>query len=349
MINFDLGASSTSKGEELFDTLHTLEAMHLDAIIVRHKQSGTPDELVRHAMSGVSVINAGDGNHAHPTQGLLDALTIRQHRPDFENLKVVICGDIRHSRVARSDIHAFTALGVKEIRLCAPAELMPDTVEVPHGQRHHDFDQAIEGADAVLMLRLQKERMASIDLPDEAAYFAHYGLDQRRLARADHASRADQSRYRDCLRRGRWRPVAHPRTGRQRRLRADGRPERTARALNRPSAASPQEPDLANHPPRHRLCQAGIMAPAALTTSGITMRSTTRYLAMGLASVMLAACSHKDKDAPLAFVPADTPYVVANLEVMDDSTPMLRICCARCAPNSTARRSKVSPSPPDWT
>jgi aspartate carbamoyltransferase catalytic subunit len=184
VVNFDIGLSSTSKGEELFDTLHTLEAMHLDAIIVRHKQSGTPDELVRHAMSGVSVINAGDGNHAHPTQGLLDALTIRQHRPDFENLRVVICGDIKHSRVARSDINAFTALGVKDIRLCGPAKLMPDASEVPEGQRYHDFDEAIEGADAVLMLRLQKERMAAIELPDEAAYFARYGLDQQRLGRA---------------------------------------------------------------------------------------------------------------------------------------------------------------------
>ncbi|TPG08600.1 aspartate carbamoyltransferase catalytic subunit [Rhodanobacter glycinis] len=184
VINFDIGLSSTSKGEELFDTLHTLEAMHMDAIIVRHKQSGTPDELVRHAMSGVSVINAGDGNHAHPTQGLLDALTIRQHRPDFENLSVVICGDIKHSRVARSDINALSTLGVKEIRLCGPAELMPTTEDVPQGRRVDDFDQAIKDADAVIMLRLQKERMASIDLPDEAAYFTHFGLDRRRLALA---------------------------------------------------------------------------------------------------------------------------------------------------------------------
>jgi aspartate carbamoyltransferase catalytic subunit len=136
VVNFDIGLSSTSKGEELFDTLHTLEAMHLDAIIVRHKQSGTPDELVRHAMSGVSVINAGDGNHAHPTQGLLDALTIRQHRPDFDKLTVVICGDIKHSRVARSDISALSTLGVKQIRLCGPAELMPAAEEAPQCTRH---------------------------------------------------------------------------------------------------------------------------------------------------------------------------------------------------------------------
>lgn len=184
VINFEIGFSSTAKGEELLDTLHTLEAMHLDAIIVRHKVSGTPEELVRHAMSGVSVINAGDGNHAHPTQGLLDALTIRQHRPDFENLTVAICGDVKHSRVARSDVHAFTTLGVKELRVCGPAALMPTPDELPNCRFFDDFDAAIEGVDAVIMLRLQKERMSSTDLPDETAYFKRYGLDTRRLARA---------------------------------------------------------------------------------------------------------------------------------------------------------------------
>ncbi|WP_430388101.1 aspartate carbamoyltransferase catalytic subunit [Dyella sp. 20L07] len=184
VINFDIGFSSTSKGEALFDTLHTLEAMHLDAIVVRHKQSGTPEELVRHAMSGVSVINAGDGNRAHPTQGLLDALTIRQHRPDFSKLTVVICGDVKHSRVARSDVHALTALGAKEIRLCSPRALMPDATEFPQCVLTDDFDAAVEGADVVIMLRLQKERMAATDLPDEAAYFARFGLDNRRLERA---------------------------------------------------------------------------------------------------------------------------------------------------------------------
>lgn len=184
VVNFDIGFSSTSKGEELYDTLHTLEAMHLDAIIVRHKASGTPEELVRHAMSGVSVINAGDGNRAHPTQGLLDALTIRQHRPDFENLSVVICGDVKHSRVARSDVHALSALGVKDIRLCGPAALMPAAEDFPPCRQVDDFDQAIEGVDAVIMLRLQKERMAQTELPDEDAYFRQYGLDTRRLALA---------------------------------------------------------------------------------------------------------------------------------------------------------------------
>ncbi|TBR40195.1 MULTISPECIES: aspartate carbamoyltransferase catalytic subunit [Dyella] len=184
VINFDIGFSSTSKGEELYDTLHTLEAMHLDAIVVRHKVSGTPEELVRHAMSGVSVINAGDGNRAHPTQGLLDVLTIRQHRPNFEDLSVVICGDVKHSRVARSDVHALKALGARDIRLCGPAALMPDEDELPSCQRFTNFDEAIKGVDAVIMLRLQKERMIATDLPDEQAYFEHFGLDNRRLALA---------------------------------------------------------------------------------------------------------------------------------------------------------------------
>ncbi|BBD80109.1 aspartate carbamoyltransferase catalytic subunit [Aerosticca soli] len=184
VVNFDIGFSSTSKGEALYDTLHTLEAMHLDAIIVRHKVSGTPDELVRHAMSAVSVINAGDGNRAHPTQGLLDVLTIRQHRPDLDALTVTICGDVKHSRVARSDVHALATLGVREIRLCGPAALMPEPAEFPQCSFYQDFDEAITGADVAIMLRLQKERMATSELPDEKAYFRSYGLDRRRLALA---------------------------------------------------------------------------------------------------------------------------------------------------------------------
>jgi aspartate carbamoyltransferase catalytic subunit len=115
---------------------------------------------------------------------LLDVLTIRQHRPDFSRLTVVICGDVKHSRVARSDVHALTKLGAGEIRLCGPASLMPDVNEFPSCKLFNDFDKAIEGADAVIMLRLQKERMATIELPDEAAYFRQYGLDSRRLAMA---------------------------------------------------------------------------------------------------------------------------------------------------------------------
>jgi aspartate carbamoyltransferase catalytic subunit len=184
-LNFDLSHSSTSKGESLLDTLHTLEAMRLDALVVRHDENGMPEYLAEHANSDVAVINAGDGTHAHPTQGLLDALTIRQRRDDFANLRVAICGDIRHSRVARSDVRALTALGVRDIRLCAPDAMLPESLDAfPHCARETDFDAAIEAADVVIMLRIQKERMQDAQLPDPADYHARYGLDARRLGRA---------------------------------------------------------------------------------------------------------------------------------------------------------------------
>ena len=185
VVNFDVSHSSTAKGEGLLDTLHTLEAMRLDALIVRHGQNRLPDYLAEHARSEVAVINAGDGHRAHPTQGLLDALTIRQRRTSFENLRIVICGDIRHSRVARSDVHAFTALGAKDIRLCAPRALLPEDANEFRGcTLTEDFDAALDGADVVIMLRIQKERMAAALLPADADYFTHYGLDTRRLALA---------------------------------------------------------------------------------------------------------------------------------------------------------------------
>jgi aspartate carbamoyltransferase catalytic subunit len=184
-VNFDLSRSSTSKGESLLDTLHTLEAMGLDALVVRHNENGMPAYLARHARSDVAVINAGDGTHAHPTQGLLDALTIRQRRTDFENLRIVICGDIRHSRVAHSDVQALHTLGARDIRLCAPRAMLPESLQAfPGCAATEDFDGALAGADVVIMLRIQKERMADAQLPDAADYHAHYGLDTRRLALA---------------------------------------------------------------------------------------------------------------------------------------------------------------------
>jgi len=184
-VNFDLSHSSTSKGESLLDTLHTLEAMHLDALVVRHNENGMPQYLADHANTGVAIVNAGDGTHAHPTQGLLDALTIRQRRPDFGNLRVTICGDIRHSRVARSDAQALHALGARDIRLCAPRAMLPDALDdFPGCTASEDFDAAIENADVVVMLRIQNERMADAQLPDASDYHARYGLDARRLALA---------------------------------------------------------------------------------------------------------------------------------------------------------------------
>ncbi|HET9836158.1 MAG TPA: aspartate carbamoyltransferase catalytic subunit [Rhodanobacteraceae bacterium] len=185
VVNFDVSHSSTAKGESLLDTLHTLEAMRLDALVVRHSENRFPDYLAEHARSDVAVINAGDGHRAHPTQGLLDALTIRQRRADFEKLRIVICGDIRHSRVARSNVHAFTALGATDIHLCAPRALLPEDANEFRGCAiTEDFEAALDGADVAIMLRIQKERMAAALLPADTDYFAQYGLDARRLALA---------------------------------------------------------------------------------------------------------------------------------------------------------------------
>ncbi|MBS0581475.1 MAG: aspartate carbamoyltransferase catalytic subunit [Proteobacteria bacterium] len=186
VINFDIERSSTVKGESLLDTIHTLEAMHSDAFVVRHKESGTPATIARNLRSDAAVLNAGDGNHAHPTQGLLDALTLRRHVADFSRLSIVICGDIRHSRVARSDVDVLRTLGVRDLRLCAPPELLPEADSAAFAQCTHlqNFDEAVAGCDAVIMLRLQKERMEAAAIPSEADYFARYGLDAARLARA---------------------------------------------------------------------------------------------------------------------------------------------------------------------
>jgi aspartate carbamoyltransferase catalytic subunit len=183
VINFDIARSSTVKGETLLDTIHTLEAMHCDAFVVRHQQTGTPAFIAQHLRTRAAVLNAGDGNHAHPTQGLLDALTLRRARGDISALRVVICGDIRHSRVARSDVHALQTLGVRELRLCAPPSLLPDSaaLEFPQCNLFHNFDEAIAGCDVAIMLRLQKERMDEAAIPSEADYFARYGLSQKRL------------------------------------------------------------------------------------------------------------------------------------------------------------------------
>lgn len=183
VVNFDITSSSTSKGESLEDTLATLEAMQADAFIVRHNENGTPARLAASALRA-SILNAGDGNHAHPTQGLLDALTIRDRHADFSGLRVTICGDILHSRVARSDLHVLRALGTGEIRLCAPAALLPANDELYGCTTFTDFDEALEGSDVLIMLRLQKERMNDAMVASEADYFTRYGLTAQRLRRA---------------------------------------------------------------------------------------------------------------------------------------------------------------------
>jgi len=183
VVNFDIARSSANKGETLEDTLATLEAMEADAFIVRHKDNGTPARCAAHARRA-AIINAGDGNHAHPTQGLLDLLTIRDHKKDIEGLNVTICGDVRHSRVARSDIDGLAALGAGEIRICGPAPLLPERTDFPGCRIVEDFDTALADCDVVIMLRLQKERMQSALGLAEADYFAAYGLTSERLAKA---------------------------------------------------------------------------------------------------------------------------------------------------------------------
>lgn len=184
VLNLDIEHSSTRKGETLLDTLRNLEAMQVDMFVVRHSQSGAAHFFAQHAAPHVSVLNAGDGYHAHPTQALLDVFTIRTRRPDLENLVVTIVGDILHSRVARSQIHALRALGVPEIRVAAPATLLPRNVEEMGVQVYHRLEPALQGADVIIALRLQRERMRGAHLPSEAEYFRYYGLTPERLGKA---------------------------------------------------------------------------------------------------------------------------------------------------------------------
>jgi len=184
ILNLNISTSATSKGETLSDTLHTLEAMHCDMFVVRHANSGAAHYIATQVAPHISVINAGDGSHAHPTQAMLDMFTIRRHKQDFSKLKVAIVGDILHSRVARSEIHALNTLGVLETRIVAPHTLIPAGVEDLGVHVYHDMDKGLEDVDVVMMLRLQKERMRGALLPSEQEYFQRYGLTSERLAKA---------------------------------------------------------------------------------------------------------------------------------------------------------------------
>ena len=178
-INVDLANSATKKNETLMDTMHTLKAMQIDMFVIRHQQNGLPHRVAEN-LEGVSIINAGDGINAHPTQALLDMLTIRQHKKSFDNLSVAIVGDIRHSRVARSDIQAMKTLGTSDIRLIAP-ETLHYKEETPGLERFESLEQGIEDADVIISLRLQKERMIAADIPDEQTYFEGFGLTSENL------------------------------------------------------------------------------------------------------------------------------------------------------------------------
>ena len=184
VINLNVGASSTSKGETLLDTVWNLQAMDADMFVVRHSQSGAPHLIARHVKPGVAVINAGDGRHAHPTQGLLDMYTIRHYKRDFTGLTVAIVGDVLHSRVARSQIHALKTLGVPELRVIGPRTLVPAQVERLGVRVFDDMARGLEGCDVVIMLRLQNERMNGALLPSAGEFFKCYGLTAEKLARA---------------------------------------------------------------------------------------------------------------------------------------------------------------------
>ncbi|WP_457337836.1 aspartate carbamoyltransferase catalytic subunit [Rhizobacter sp. P5_C2] len=184
VINLDIAKSSAAKGESLLDTIANLSAMHADMFVVRHGESGAPYLIAQHCAPHVHVVNAGDGRHAHPTQGLLDMYTIRHFKKDFSNLTVAIVGDILHSRVARSDIHALTTLGVPEIRAVGPKTLVPSDLNEMGVRVCHDMAEGIRGADVIIMLRLQNERMSGAMLPSAGEFFKNYGLTDEKLALA---------------------------------------------------------------------------------------------------------------------------------------------------------------------
>ncbi len=181
VMNMSVRTSSVSKGETLIDTATTLNAMRPDILIVRHQDSGAV-ELLSHKVD-CCVVNAGDGSHEHPTQALLDALTIRRRGRKFEGLVVAICGDVLHSRVARSNIHLLSKMGAR-VRLIAPRTLLPGNVDRFGVEVFYDMKKGLEGADIVMMLRLQLERMAGAFIPSTREYFRFYGLDHEKLAYA---------------------------------------------------------------------------------------------------------------------------------------------------------------------
>ena len=184
VINLNIAASSQTKGESLLDTVANLSAMQADLFIVRHIASGAPYLIARNVKPHEHVINAGDGRHAHPTQGLLDLYTIRHYKKDFTRLTVAIVGDILHSRVARSLIHGLTTLGAPEVRVIGPQTLMPTGVESLGVKVFHDMKKGLAGADVVVMLRLQNERMRGALLPSAQEFNKHYGLSAEKLALA---------------------------------------------------------------------------------------------------------------------------------------------------------------------
>jgi aspartate carbamoyltransferase catalytic subunit len=181
VVNISASTSSTKKGETLRDTVATLDAMAPDVVVIRHSASGAPHYVAKHTRA--AVINAGDGLHEHPTQALLDAFTIRQHKASFEGLEVLICGDVTHSRVARSNIFLLNLLGAK-VRVAGPRTLLPREVESLGVRVFHDLPSALEGVDVVMTLRIQQERLVNALLPNTREYSRTFGIDARSLALA---------------------------------------------------------------------------------------------------------------------------------------------------------------------
>ena len=188
VLNLDVNTSSRKKGESILDTIYTLQAMHVDVMVVRDASDGVPAYIARHVQPHVSILNAGESDVSHPTQGLLDVLTIRQNKGAFENLTIAIVGDIRHSRVAMSATHALTTLGVGDLRLITPPVLAPDADKVPGARIVDNLAEGIADADVVMALRIQRERIGNLDgIPGIDEYFANYGVshDSMKLARPD--------------------------------------------------------------------------------------------------------------------------------------------------------------------
>ena len=182
VLNLDVNTSSRKKGESILDTIYTLQAMHVDVMVVRDASAGVPASIARHVQDHISILNAGEAEVSHPTQGLLDLLTIRQHKQTFRNLTVAIIGDIRHSRVAMSAAHGLATLDVGELRLVSPSMLAPDPDSVPGAVITDSLQDGLDGADVVMALRIQRERIGNLDgIPNIDEYFANYGINQAHL------------------------------------------------------------------------------------------------------------------------------------------------------------------------
>ncbi|MGH8185067.1 MAG: aspartate carbamoyltransferase catalytic subunit, partial [Steroidobacteraceae bacterium] len=184
VVNLDMHSSSRVKGETVLDTIYTLQAMRADILVMRDAEPGLPAYVARFVAPHVSILNAGEAHVSHPTQGLLDALTVRQTKGDFSKLRVLIAGDISHSRVARSAWQVFRTLGVAELRIAAPADLMPAKHEFAGARRFENIDDAIRGADVVMALRIQRERIRGAQIPDETSYHRTFGITAERMKQA---------------------------------------------------------------------------------------------------------------------------------------------------------------------